>query len=211
MKLFDPEGIIFSLLTDIFDLIFANLLFLICCLPVVTIGPAISALYKVCRNIQEDRGGGVASTFFSALKDNLKEGILAWLVIGGFLLLCGIDFWYWLHFSTGNLQRNMLILCGVITGLILMTANWVFPIQFQFKNTVRHTLKNGFFFAIRYLFPTLLMTALTVGWLALLVYFDYLRILLLFVGFSLPVFLKTYYIRKIFKNFLPAEEAPPEE
>ena len=55
------------------------------------------------------------------------------------------------------------------------------------------------------------MTALTVGWLALLVYFDYLRILLLFVGFSLPVFLKTYYIRKIFKNFLPAEEAPPEE
>ncbi len=211
MKLFEPEGPVFSLLTDIFDLVFANVLFLICCLPVLTIGPAISALYKVCRNIQESRGEGVVRTFFSAFKDNLKDGILAWLVIGGLLLLCGVDFWYWLHFTSGTMQHGMLILCGIIAALVLMSAEWIFPIQYQFKNTVKETLKNGFFFAIRFFIPTLLMSVLTVGWVFLLLYFDYLRILLLFVGFSLPVFLKTYYIRKIFKDYLPAENDLPEE
>ncbi|MBQ7059899.1 MAG: YesL family protein [Firmicutes bacterium] len=211
MKLFDPEGIAFSLLTDTFDLVFANVLFLICCLPVITIGPAISALYKVCRNIQEDRGSGVARTFFSAFKDNLKEGIIAWLIIAGLLLLCGVDFWYWFHYSTGTTQQIMLVLCGGIVALILMCAQWIFPIQYQFRNTVKNTLKNSLLFALKYLIPTLLMSVLTAGWLFLLLYFDYLRILFLIIGISLPVFLKTYYIRKIFKQYLPAEENTPEE
>ena len=50
MKLFDHDGPLMRALTYLGNLILLNLVFLLCCLPVVTAGAACAALYTVTAN-----------------------------------------------------------------------------------------------------------------------------------------------------------------
>ena len=55
MKLFSMDGKLLENFNKITDLITLNLLWLICCLPVITAGASTSALYQVTLQIAENR------------------------------------------------------------------------------------------------------------------------------------------------------------
>lgn len=63
---------IMRILTRIFDLIILNLLFIICSLPVITIGTSLSALYSVTLKMVRNEEGYIVRGFFKAYKENLK-------------------------------------------------------------------------------------------------------------------------------------------
>ena len=86
LNLDSPLMIFFSNLTDILIL---NVLCLLCCLPIVTIGPAITAMHYVTLKMARDEEGYVLKSFLKSFKENFKQSVIAWL---GFLAVSIVFF-----------------------------------------------------------------------------------------------------------------------
>ncbi len=64
-----------SFFSCIGGLLLVNLLFLVCCLPIVTIGPSVVALHKVCCCAVRNRAHDLPAVFWNSFRQNLKAGI----------------------------------------------------------------------------------------------------------------------------------------
>lgn len=75
------NGSIVTMLTRTFDAIVVTVLFLICCLPVVTIGAASSAMYATMIALAGDSCSGVIRCFFDEFRRNFKQATLFFIPI----------------------------------------------------------------------------------------------------------------------------------
>jgi uncharacterized membrane protein YesL len=64
-----------------------NLLYLLFCLPVITIGPATAAMTKVCRNYSQERNVFLLADFWDSFKKNLKQGLVMSVI--DIIFICG--------------------------------------------------------------------------------------------------------------------------
>lgn len=84
-----------------------NLVFLITCLPVITIGTALSSLYYV--TLREARGeyGYLVRTYLREFKNNFKKGTIAFAILFliGAILLFNIAFWFGTERCRNNTHR----------------------------------------------------------------------------------------------------------
>lgn len=71
------ENPVIAFLNKMADLILLNLIFLLCCIPVVTIGPAITALYAVSLRSVRYGDGYVIQTFSGRLS-RILNSLLWW-------------------------------------------------------------------------------------------------------------------------------------
>ena len=62
------------------DLVLVNILFLICSIPIVTLGASSAALNTVAFQMVRGEESGVARAFFSAFRKNLLQGVLLTLL-----------------------------------------------------------------------------------------------------------------------------------
>ena len=74
MKLNDPEGPVMVALGKLADLVFCNILFCVCSLPVFTIGAALTALFDCTLSITEDMEEQlIIRQFWNAFKRHFKK------------------------------------------------------------------------------------------------------------------------------------------
>ena len=157
-KLFDLNNPFFAFLSKAADIIILSFLWLVCCLPVFTIGPATAALYYVTLKLARKEEVQVTSCFWKGFKENFKQGVaysFIFLILGAVLVFDYIVAW-------GMPGTAGTVCCGIFFALLvwlLCTAFYTFPLQAQFYNTVKQTIINGIFLAIRK-FP---MTVLVFG------------------------------------------------
>jgi len=78
-NLFSYDSKFMQMLMQVGDFIILNVLFLVCCIPVVTIGAARSALYRSMFDMMEDRGN-IYKKFFKSFAQNLKPATPLWLL-----------------------------------------------------------------------------------------------------------------------------------
>ena len=89
-KIFRSDNPFWMGMGSIFDIFVLNLLWLLCCLPIVTIGPSTTALFYAMMSLVRGEGGYVSHDFFHSFRQNLKQGIFLGLpltAIGAFLML----------------------------------------------------------------------------------------------------------------------------
>lgn len=203
MKLFSPDSKFMRAMSLLGDLILLNLVFLVCCVPIVTIGPAITALDTAAFRLARGEEGKLAGPFFRDFRQNLRRGVPLWLV----LLLAGafvtVDIWLFASF-TGPL-RFLEVLFVLMLALVLFTAGYAFPLLSQFDNTVKGTLKNALFLSLGYLPRTIVITVLNVFPFALLVW-DMLMFLKcgfiwIFVYFAAAACLNAKLLEKVFSPY----------
>ena len=73
------------------DLIILNLLCIVCCIPVVTIGPSIAAMFSVTLKMVRNEESYIVRGFFKSFKQNLKQGIVINLIMLAAALLLYFD------------------------------------------------------------------------------------------------------------------------
>ena len=61
------DSSVIAFLTTVADFMILNILFIICCVPVITIGPAISALYTITMREARHEGGFSACAYVKSL------------------------------------------------------------------------------------------------------------------------------------------------
>ena len=155
MKIFSTEGGIYKFMTSLFTIFKVNMLWLLCSLPIVTMGAATIAAYDVTLKMVDDEEGYVASQFFKAFKANLKKGI----PLGILNLAC--MYIAWLDFALfEQLEDNpmMLLIMGIL-AVVVFTLGFLYayPLQARYENTIVRTLENSFNISIRYFGRTLFL------------------------------------------------------
>ena len=207
MSLFSPDSKFLRAMSRIGDLIVLNLIFLLCCVPVFTVGAALTALYTVCFRFDTKNEGPVLRAYFQAFRSNFRQATVLWLI----LLFCGaaagFDAWLFLSFSGALLYLSLLF--AVLLLVVLLTAAMVFPLLSQFQNGTRNTLKNAMALSFGYLPRSLLMTALGLFPFVLLwrdfYLFLYTGFIWVSLYFSAVTYLNTKLLKKVFAPYREEE------
>ena len=93
-SLFDPNSAFSRGMERVWTLVVLNVLWVLCSLPVVTIGPSTAALYQVLGKVIQGEDSHTARKFFAAWRENFKCALLVWLPMLAVLVLCGFDLYF---------------------------------------------------------------------------------------------------------------------
>lgn len=155
-NLFNPENGFFNVMGKVFDIMFVSLLWMFCCLPIITIGPATTALYySVVKSIRRERGY-VSKEFFHSFKVNFKQGAIVGITYTALAVIMSFNFYIVRQMDT----KVSTILFGVYVAmslLIYITAIYTFPNLSRFTLTIKYLYKNSIIMSIRHLPSTIVM------------------------------------------------------
>ena len=211
MKIFSLESPIVQKLSFFFDFMMINMIYILCCVPIVTIGAATAALHKVAQAIVYDTDNGIFKTFFRAFRENFKRGTAVWLVLLLAAGICGLDL-YFANQMDSNAAR-VIALLGMVA--VAMTAVSVFILVARFENTWGNHLKNALLLSLSHAPRALLALALW-GGMVLLTFFSfntmYMMVLLwLMVGFTCLSYATLWIFTPMLKKLEPAPAEEGEE
>ena len=128
------------------DLIVINLLFILCSLPIVTIGASATAMHYSLRRWREGQGS-LVKDFFKSFRLNFRQATILWLV---FLLLgavLALNFWM-VSSWTGSMYQVAMVLLLVVAAVLLAWAGVVFPFLARFDNSTFQIAKNALLIAL---------------------------------------------------------------
>ena len=184
MNLLNEDNVVHVFLNKLGDIVIANLLFILCCIPVITIGPSLTALYHCMMRTVKGNNNGTTKTFFRAFKENFKQSLIIWLLIlaAGAMIILNIRFL--LHAEGSAAHMLFYLSVGVLTLLIIFTL-YIFPVIATF--------------AVITIFP-LYMTYLDAKLQPLYACCWF------FFGFGLVAFINSMLLYRFFKKLLPPEE-----
>ena len=198
-RFFNPDNPIMEFIAKIFDLILLNLIFIFSCVPIITIGAALTAGHDACRRSIEGEGKGVTSNYFKSFKTNFIKATLLWLP---FLVALIALVWSWIVLQI----TPLLIIKFALTILWLIGFEWVFALQARFENTVAGTLKNAFIFGISHIAMTVALVIVDAVFVALLVaswfYMPGGLFLLVILGYGTMLMLHIPDTERVFKPYL---------
>lgn len=199
MKIFDIDSSVMRFLGKIADLMIINVITMICCIPIITIGPALTAIHYVCLKMARNEDCYIVRSYFKSFKQNFKQATLIWLIILAVLLILGGDY-YIMSKSGIEFHKILKIAIGAVGVVILLVLIFVFPTLAKFDNTIRATFKNAFLMAIVQLPKTILMAVLYIAPLLIAVFFYQAVPVVMLMGISGPVFLSAKLYSKFFQK-----------
>lgn len=192
-----------------FDLMALNILFILCCVPVLTAGAAAVACYGCILRILRGKEQGMPfGAFFKDFARAFKTATPVWLLLLLCMLILAGDYFYAVYVAV-PVNKFFLIFAIVMAIVLLAAAAWVFPLMARFENTARTHVKNAFLMAFANLPRTVLVLLIQAACLFMPVLlqtifyvFGWLWLLLCFSG---AMYLTAYVLRK------PLQALPPEK
>ena len=200
-KFFGYDGPIFSFLEKVASLLWLNILWIICCIPIITIGAATSSLYYVTLKMIKNEESYIAKSFFRAFKENFKQATIIWLVeiAGLFLLVIDNQF---VNPATSNVLH--IVLCA-IEFIILIMGIYAFPLIAKFDNTTLNSMKNALLIGMINAPFTLLIVIIFAVPVALAYFIPALAPLSISIGISTVAYFSSIIFNKIFEKLISNE------
>jgi uncharacterized membrane protein YesL len=165
--LFDPDGPLFSLGEQLFDIMVASVLWAICCVPIVTIIPATSALYYVAVKQVRKHNGSLLNNFFESFRDSLRTGIPMTCIVLIYATVMIAAIWE-LNGMTenGSLGTAGIYLSYAVKALLLsllLVLPYLAPVISRFSIGIGELLKLSIVLSFRFFWRTILLLALIAG------------------------------------------------
>ena len=195
---FNYDSPLMSGLGKLADLVILNLLTLLFCIPIVTIGASLTACHYVALKIRRGEGY-VIKNFWKSFRENFAQSTVIWLIVSfGLALSLFVALFFNVEGTMASISRGVLFAATIFWGFI---ACWVFPLQSKFANTIKNTIKNSFLLSFKYLFRTILMLVLNLLPIVMVFVlgFRWYSLLIMF-GFSVPTYLCAMLYDKKFEE-----------
>lgn len=186
----------------LFNFFILNLVFLITCLPVITIGAALSSLYYVVIKETKGEAGYLVRPYLREFRRNFKNGTIAFLILTaiGALLLFNLLFWP----VQGNpFSYAVTGVLAVIAVVWLAVSHYTYPLIGRFVNTPLRSVRNAWGLALRNLKKTFWMLLIDVGMAGFYLFFP-LKVVLLVVplcGVVVPVYWQARILIGVFEPY----------
>ena len=185
------------------DFCVLSVLWLLMCIPVLTVIPACIALFDSIAHCIHGTEDGTVRRFFRTFKNELLRGILLsliWLVVG-----CGLAYGYTILHQMGLENEvmstyskvylvSMLIPMGILT--------WLIPVESRFHHSFLGLFRAAIAYSIGHL-PTTILLLVIFAVSVILVYF--LPVLAVLMP-AISVTVQCWFVEKIFKRYIPQKE-----
>lgn len=160
----------FRLMGRVGDVVLLNLLWALCCVPVVTAGASAAALLSVARRMAAGEPYRVWGDFFRAFRQNWRQATLLWLALAaaGALFAADVVIAYRLPGSRGSLLRGTGI--GLCLAWLAAAGN-AFALTARYEYAVAGALKDALYLAVRRPLSALASIGCAM-WLPLLLRYD---------------------------------------
>ena len=140
-----------------------NVLWLVCCLPIFTIGASTTALYYTSFKIAKDEGSFITTMFFRSFRQNFKQATIIWLIMlaTGLAIVADAILLYRLRAtSTGTAAVIWTLMLAAMFACMIayvIELTYIFPLLSIASNTTANMFKNAFLIGTHYLFVTILV------------------------------------------------------
>lgn len=199
MKL-TPDSKFMQLCVRFVALFKINFLWLLCSLPLFTIGASTCAMLACLRALREEEDCG-AKFFFGAFRRYFGQATILWLLMVFAEAVLALDYRIVAYLDFPGRMAVIVLICFCLFALILV-AGLIFPLLVRYPGTIRDTVVNAVLLSIAHLPKMLLVTAMNLLPLLLLVVLPQAFILLSFLwpvcGFALIALYDLHVTDKIF-------------
>ena len=210
MKLFNPDSRIMIFLSRVADLVILNILWLVCCIPVVTIGASTTAMYHVIRHWQKDSVSSVVRDFFQSFKEDFKQATPVYLIL--LIPTAAVVMNAMMIFNPENsaaVPSYLLVIWFISALILLFISSFVYPVMAFFADSIFKTLRNAMVLALANLPRTILISILNLLPVILLFvnlsFFLQSSIFWLLIGGALVAYLNMSILKPVFKKLVPSE------
>lgn len=211
-QLFSTDGIVYRFMTTTGNIILATILWIIGCIPVVTIGTSTAALYyTVVKSVRKDVGY-VHSEFWRGYKLNFRKGVLATVLLLAMAVILGTEMWLVLENGV-EVSRIWYSLSGLIILLMALTVLYLFPVMSRFDMKLSRLCMLSFVMSIRFWYITLALAAGLAATVAAQLFLLPMPLVLLTPG--LWCYASSYLVERAMKAYMPRprtqedQEQPP--
>ena len=203
-NLFNYENPFIQFLVRVGDLMILNVLFILCSLPVVTLGASLTALHRVTQNMLFEQEEPLIKAFFRAFRQNFKQSTLVWLVELVVIVSLVCDVLLVMAYFDGGLAKAMYILVAVLAILVAGVFSYLMPLIARYENGMRQQVNNAVVLAIIKLPKTLLLMLLNLLPVILLLIsvpvFVQTLIFWVIIGFAFVSFLTSSILKPVFQQ-----------
>lgn len=160
-SLLNPDNPVMHFINKLVYSVYLNILWLICSIPIFTIGASTTALYYVTQKMVRNEEGSITKSFFQSFKQNFKQGTIIWLILLAVGIVLGVDGYVLYHMRFENafwaILTAILIVAAIAYAIVLM---YIFPLLAHFDNTIKAMFKNSIMIGMRFLVCTALMAVI---------------------------------------------------
>ena len=201
---FDTDNFLMRFCEKVLDIVTVNLLFVVSCLPIVTIGIAKISLYQTIFEVKSSRRVPVFKTYMRAFKQNLKLGLQLGLLELGIFLISVVDLSLFWGQTVLGFQLIKAICLGILIFLTLvMLASY--PIAARYDLTWKEVLQKGLLL-VSFNFVWFFLMLAIILLIMMLLYLSGFTLVLggsafLLFGFGLLAFCQAGLMEKLFAKY----------
>lgn len=155
MKFFSVDSPFYKFMQRLWDILQVNFFWVICSIPIVTIGASTAAAFKVCLHMVDDEEGYIAKEFFKGFKENWKQGTVLGLVslIAVYAVYLDIQL-----FNAVADNPMIFLIAAILSGILFAVCLlYAFPLMARYQNTLWKIFRNSFEICRRYAGRTLVL------------------------------------------------------
>ena len=211
---FNMDGPFFTFINRVGDLVWLNILWLICCIPIVTIGASTTALYFEAMKLAENNEGYVAKNFFKSFKQNFRQSTIIWIIMLAFGIFISFNVYTVLFVSlpVSNSVLTIALSFVMLTALVyMMIFVYIFPLQSKFVNKVKHTFKNALILSLRHLPQTIILIITYALAVFAFVKFSIMFPIYLLIGVATIAYGQSFILNSIFNIYINRNKTEEEK
>ncbi len=189
-------------LSKIIDGVILNILFLICCIPIITIGAAWTSLYYSSVKVIRNSRGYMFKEFVRGIKDNFVLATLGWCILLVVFALSGCGAFVVFKSMHGAIGACIMALYFAVFMMALVLGIYMFPALSRYKMDLKNMFTMSLIMASKHVKSTILLTFEMLVFLFLMfIGFTNYPILLFFVP-ECAILVISLTMEKLLKEFM---------
>ena len=207
-KFFNTDNKLFTTILRIVDTIVLSVLWMVCSLPIFTIGTSTTAFYYAFQKSVRDRRGYSWQCFFHSFKSNFKQTLKVWLLMLVLYLFLAFDYMILQAMIEENASARTL--SNVILCIIMLVTLWglyLFPYIARFENSTKAILKNCMLMALLNLpWSAVLLAAFLVCVALFIACFTTISPLFIACIPGIYIVVANFILERVFRKYLSEED-----
>lgn len=198
------------------QIVVLNALYVFCCLPIVTIGPATAGLTYVMRNFSQGKPVEPFGDFFAKCKEHFKQGLAVFFIDLAVIGAAAFAAYMWSsdEMQVSSFLRTVALVVVFFVSIICLFANfYIYPLMVSFDLPFKKLVRNSIILGGYTLGRNIVMTLVAAAMIAICFFlFPLSIIIILFFAFSFCTLVNQFLTFPILVKYVAKpEEKKPEE
>ena len=155
-RFFSMDNKFFTFMGKVADLCILNIVCLICCIPIVTAGASITAMFFVTMKMVKNEESYIIKSFFKSFRQNFKQATVINLIMLAVAAILYVDLRI-VNQMGQPISQILHVIFLAFTVLYAMVFMYIYPVLAKFYNSTRNTFINAVLMSVRHLPYTVLM------------------------------------------------------